>query len=106
MTEINKKALEQTAFNLCSLHGFASEFVAQQERFALAVIVEYLTAMQEAEFIEPVQAVVCAEVKTLRDEFAMSALLGFIGQCKTEEDYRYICRLAYQTADSMMEARK
>lgn len=33
--------LEQIAHNLCSLHDFDVEFVAKQEAFAKAVIVEY-----------------------------------------------------------------
>lgn len=97
-TEINKKALEQTAFNLCSLHGFAPEFVAQQEKFATAVIVEYLTAMQERGELG---------VKSLRDEFAMATLNGvYSGGYENGMTIDKDAMFAYQVADAMMEARK
>lgn len=44
MNTVPDAILEQVAHNLCSLHGFAPEFVAENEQFARAVIAEYLAA--------------------------------------------------------------
>jgi hypothetical protein len=41
------KILEQVAFNISSLHDFSPEFVAANERFALAVIKEYQATQTE-----------------------------------------------------------
>ena len=41
---VSDRALEQIAFNLCSLHDFDPAFVQQNERFAKAAITEYLRA--------------------------------------------------------------
>lgn len=41
LTAGDAQRMEQIAFNLCSLHDFAPAFVASQERFAKAVMVEY-----------------------------------------------------------------
>jgi hypothetical protein len=111
--ELNKKALEQAAFNLCSLHGFPFEFVASQERFAKAAICEYLTAMQEAEFVTPTIETIGGEVKTLRDECAMAALYAIVSKVKAElydvdevvDTYGEVARGAYEYADAMLKAR-
>ncbi|QBX38635.1 hypothetical protein E4M02_10970 [Brevundimonas sp. S30B] len=42
------QALEAIAHNLCSLHGFDPDFVMGQEKFARAVITEYLRAARPA----------------------------------------------------------
>lgn len=41
---VSDRALEQIAFNLCSLHDFPVDFVKANERFARSVITEYLRA--------------------------------------------------------------
>ena len=45
---VPKHALEQIAFNLCSLHDFDPSFVQKNEKFALAAITEYLRAQPSA----------------------------------------------------------
>lgn len=47
------KILEQVAFNLSSLHDFSPEFVAANEKFALAVIKEFQAAQSNP--LTPVQ---------------------------------------------------
>jgi hypothetical protein len=42
--------------------------------------------------------------KTLRDEFAMTALLGMLN--RNTATYNTNCEIAYKCADIMMEARK
>ena len=47
------------------------------------------------------------ETKTLRDEFAMVALSDFMSQFRENVVSQYAaCRLSYDWADAMMEARK
>lgn len=115
--ELDARALHIAASNVCSLHDFDPDFVAENAKFAMACIYEYRQAMQEAEFIEPVQAVVGGEVKTLRDEFAMQALNGILITPHTWHDLGYCpaidgdvmvqnATMAYQYAAAMMEARK
>lgn len=43
--------------------------------------------------------------KTLRDEFAMQALNGLIGQCKTVDDFQRVSNVSYLFADAMMKER-
>lgn len=48
-----------------------------------------------------------AEVKTLRDEFAMSAMMGLLSNHTLEwVDSAYLAKEAYVAADAMLEARK
>lgn len=105
-TEINKKALEQTAFNLCSLHGFTPEFVAHQEVFATMVLVEYLTAMEEQEESNITATIEATEQPTLRDQFAIQAMKSLLGDCADDAEFRDAATFSYMMADYMMEARK
>lgn len=61
--------LEQIAHNLCSLHGFDVEFVAKQEAFAKAVIVEYERLPDHisstGEKVEPANGEVAAAVERI-----------------------------------------
>lgn len=45
--DLSPQQLDQIAHNLCSLHDFDPAFVVEQERFARAVIAEYLRAAPE-----------------------------------------------------------
>lgn len=58
--------LEAIAHNLCSLHGFDVGFVRGQERFATAVITEYLRAAPSVDAPEMVQCSVCKGRGTVR----------------------------------------
>ena len=47
------------------------------------------------------------EQKTLRDEFAMNWLLGYISNPETASlSYELTAEIAYEVADAMLEARK
>lgn len=48
MVSVPPNVLESIAFNLCSLHDFDPAFVQQNEKFALATIMEYLRAQPTA----------------------------------------------------------
>lgn len=48
LADVAPNALEAIAHNLCSLHGFEVGFVMQQERFAKAVITEFMRATSAA----------------------------------------------------------
>ena len=55
----------------------------------------------------PPETAPAPETKTLRDEFAMVALSDFMSQFRKNVVSQYAaCRLSYDWADAMMEARK
>ena len=58
------------------------------------------TGQQKIRVMEP--------VKTLRDEFAMAALCGFLSNTDTDlsKPNTVFARVSYQFADAMMESRK
>lgn len=56
LASVPPNVLESIAFNLCSLHDFDVAFVRENERFATAVITEYLLALSKAPAPESVAA--------------------------------------------------